>query len=223
MKKCVLLIFFIIALSIKGQVPEKPSRAYGYNKLPKNQVVQGNFSKYNRTPFSSLEENGKIMMELDTTKNKFYINSTDSLRRYYYTIGVGLFELFQAGIGYQIDSKYAISIKYAWTFLAYGGGFYVPGGGAGWGMAVNYFKNFGVFNNVRFEGLYYTDLPLLYYNQTFNKNHGFYFQIDLAQENILKSEKFIEFYWYVGVGGNILRREKSFIFPTIGIGFLKNR
>lgn len=221
-KQISLITFFLIALivSTQGQVPDVIPKQFVRTYASTDRMIKGDLNKPKAISLSAIKNSGNFGTDFTTV----IPTDRDSIRRYYYSVGIGLFEFFQVGVGYQINSQYSFSVKYANTWLAYGGGFVaVPGNGGGWGIAVNYFKSIGVFNNIRFESIYYTDLPPLYYNDTFNKNHGFYFQINLAQENILKSEKFIELYWYVGVGGNILRRGKSFVFPTIGIGLMKNR
>jgi len=219
-----LIMILIIALifRVEGQITEITPKKFGYLPLSGNQIMHGNLSELNAISLSSVRESGNYVLGIDTNASKIISDDKNSLRRYYYSIGIGLFEYFQAGVGYQIDSQYSFSVKYACTWLAYGGGFGGPGNGSGGGIAVNYFKNLGIFNKISFESIYYTDIPVLYYNNQFNKNHGLYIQISLAQENILKSKKFVQFYWYIGLGASCLQRAKSFIFPTIGVGFLKN-
>ncbi|MCK9211623.1 MAG: hypothetical protein M0P61_12365 [Ignavibacteriaceae bacterium] len=155
--------------------------------------------------------------------NNFFANENDSLRKIYYSIGMGLSEFAQIGVGYQIDRKYDLTLKYGITWTSYGAGFHVPGSGAGWGITASYFNDFWIFNKVSIEYLYYTTLPLHYdpSDNMLKKNYGNYYQIDIGKEYIFKSKN-LQFYWLIGVGISCPQKQGTLVLPTIGIGFTKN-
>lgn len=157
--------------------------------------------------------------------NSFFANENDSIRKKYFFGGLGVSEFLYIGAGYQIDSQYALSIKYAITWLSYGGAGFVaiPGSGAGWGITASYFNDFWIFNKVSIEYLYYTTLPPHYdpSNNMMKKNYGNYYQIDIGKEYVFKSKK-LRFYWLIGLGVSCPQKQGTLVLPTIGIGFAKN-
>ncbi|MFA6978520.1 MAG: hypothetical protein WC209_04265 [Ignavibacteriaceae bacterium] len=155
--------------------------------------------------------------------NNFFANENDSLRKIFYSIGIGLSEFAHIDAGYQIDQQYALSFKYAYTWLSYGANFVTPGVGSGWGVTLSCFNDFWIFNKISLEYLYYTTLPLRYdpSDNIMKKNYGNYYQIDIGKEYIFKSKN-LQFYWLIGIGVSVPQKEKTLVLPTIGIGFTKN-
>ncbi len=164
-------------------------------------------------------------LNTERSVNNFVTNENDSLRKIFYSIGIGLSEIAHIGAGYQLDKQFALSLKYATTWLSYGGVGLVaiPGSGAGWGITASYFNDFWIFNKVSIEYLYYTTLPPRHdpSDHMMKKNYGNYYQIDIGKEYIFKSKN-LRFYWLIGIGVSVPQKEKSLILPTIGIGFTKN-
>lgn len=133
-------------------------------------------------------------------------------------VGVGLFEIFQFGIGYQVDKKYSIALKYASTWLSYGGSYINPGIGTGIGISTSCYKNIWLFNKISIDYIYYIKLPIIIYNSEKSiKPNGGYLEITFGQEEIEDNEKF-QFYWACGIGVSYPHRSKILVLPTIKIG-----
>lgn len=229
MKKNIsLIMIFIIAFifRVEGQIAEITPKKFGYLSLSGYRIMPGNLREHDALSLKLDKEYGNYVMGIDTNASKIFLDNKDiiRMRKLYFSFGAGISEVVHLGAGYQIDSQYALSIKYAITWVSYGAGFHVPGGsGAGWGITVSYFTNFWLFNNITLEYLYYNNLPLRYdpYDNQLKKNYGNYYQFNIGKEYILKSKK-LQFYWLIGVGVSCPQKQGTLVLPTIGIGFTKN-
>lgn len=170
-----------------------------------------------------LEHKTNISLNTERSIDNFYANENDSLRKIFYSIGIGLSEFAHIDAGYQIDQQYALSFKYAYTWLSYGANFVTPGVGSGWGITAIYLNDFWIFNKVSIEYLYYTTLPFRYdpTDNMMKKNYGNYYQFDIGKEYIFKSKN-LQFYWLIGLGVSCPQKQGTLVLPTIGIGFTKN-
>jgi len=222
----VMIFIFAFIFRVEGQITEITPKKFGYLPLSENQIMPGNLREHDALSLKLDKEYGNYVMRIDTNVNKIILNNNDSnsIRKLYFSFGAGISEVAHLGAGYQIDSQYALLIKYAITWVSYGAGFHFSGGsGAGWGITVSYFTDFWLFNNITLEYLYYNNLPLRYdpYDNQLKKNYGNYYQINFGKEYILKSKN-LQFYWLIGVGISCPKKQGALVLPTIGIGFTKN-
>ncbi len=142
----------------------------------------------------------------------------DNLRKLYIYSGLGLLEFFQFGIGYQINKDFSISMKYAATWLSYGGSYINPGIGSGFGIAISYYKNLWLFNKISSDYIYYTSLPIIIYDaKNYIRPKGSYYEITIGNEKI-ESKTGLQIFWFVGIGISYPHRSEILILPSIKIG-----
>jgi hypothetical protein len=92
------------------------------------------------------------------SQNEFSTDQNDSTRKVYVYSGIGLLEVYNIGIGYQVSPELAFSFKYAATWIGYG--YILPSAGTGVGFKISYFTPFEIFNNISVEYISYLNLGL---------------------------------------------------------------
>ncbi len=159
------------------------------------------------------------------SQNEFSKDQNDSTRKVYVYAGVGLFEWFNLGIGFQINPEFSVSLKHANTWVSGHGGSYVfPSYASGIGLEIKYFKDLWIFNNVSFSYIYYLYVPNIYDDRYGIQPKGDYYEINFGNESIKKGVKRkIQIFWSVGLGKSYNKNyDKTLIMPSIKIGIFHN-
>ncbi len=159
------------------------------------------------------------------SQNEFSKSQNDSTRNVFLYTGIGLFEWFNFGIGYQINSKFSFSLKHANTWVSGAGGSYVfPPYANGIGLEIKYFKDLWIFNNVSFNYIYYLYVPNIYDDTYGIKSKGNYYEINFGNERIQKGPKGkLQVFWSIGLGKSYNKNyDKTLIMPSIKIGIFHN-
>ncbi len=150
------------------------------------------------------------------SQNEFSTDQNDSTRKVYVYAGIGLLELYNIGIGYQVSPEIAFSFKYAGTNIGYG--YILPSAGNGVGFKISYFTPLWIFNNMSVEYISYLNLGL---DRKINSvTKGNYFELNVGNENIDKSK--LKIYWAVGFGLSAAKTVSTLFFPSIKVGINYN-
>jgi hypothetical protein len=151
--------------------------------------------------------------------------SKDSLRNVYIYSGIGIYEWFNIGIGYQLNNQFSVSLKHANTWVSGSGGNYLfPPNASGLECEVKYYKNIWIFNNIAFSYLYFLSVPNVYDMSYGIKPKGGGFELNFGNERIEKSiPGKLQIYWSVGIGINYNKAySESLIMPSINVGVFHN-
>ncbi len=159
------------------------------------------------------------------SQKESYKNQNDSTRNVFVYTGIGLFEWFSLGIGYQINPEFAVSIKHANIWVSgHGGNYLFPPYASGIGLEIKYFRDLWIFNNVSFSYLYYLYVPNIYDLSYGIRPKGNYYEINFGNEKIKKGvEGKLQVFWSVGLGKSFSKNyDKILILPSIKIGINYN-
>ncbi len=148
------------------------------------------------------------------SQNEFSKDQNDSTRNVFVYAGIGLLEIYNLGIGYQISPELAFSFKYAVTWIGAG----ILGGGGGVGIKISYFPKQWIINTISAEYISYLKLSL--YEKINSVTKGNYFELNIGNENIDKSK--LKIYWAVGFGLSAAKTASILFFPSIKIGINYN-
>jgi hypothetical protein len=199
-------IFFIIIYSssfLFGQVSN--DRIFSLAQQPKNY----NYSlKIDSIPDNTTENR-------DTSSNRKIAHPDTSLRSNYCYMTFGLMDILGFGFGHQINSTYAIGIK--WTGYWLSGGSFVPNSGAGVGIRLSQYTGWRILNNINYE-------MTLFYNastQTADDSKviikGGAIDINIGNEK--NFDNGINFICSIGIIGSFALGAPPLVLPNIKIGF----
>jgi len=153
------------------------------------------------------------------------IYEKDSLRSIYIYSGIGIYEWFNLGIGYQFNNHFSVSLKHANTWVSgHGGGNLFPPTASGLECEIKYYKDIWIFNNISFSYLYFLSIPNVFDMSYGIKPKGGGFELNIGNERIEKgiSGK-LHFYWSVGIGINYNKAySETLIMPSIKVGVSHN-
>ena len=124
-------------------------------------------------------------------------------------------DIMGVGLGWQINSNFAIGLK--WTGYWLSGGTFVPNSGTGIGIKISEKITFGIFNNINYETTFF----YRYSDQKPEKSKvlikGFAVDINIGDENI--NDNGFNFIWLVGVVVSSAQGSKPLLLPNLKIGF----
>ena len=150
--------------------------------------------------------------------NKFTEDQNDSIRNVFLYTGIGLFEVINIGIGYQISHELAFSFKYAGTWIGYSN--ILPSSGDGVGIKISYFPKQWIVNTISAEYISYLNLSVDYDRRINSVTKGNYFELNIGNENIDKSK--LKIYWAVGFGLSAAKTVSTLFFPSLKVGINYN-
>jgi hypothetical protein len=167
--------------------------------------------------FGSLLTQISLRGQQTDSQNEFFKDKENSIRKVYVYAGVGLFEIFNLGIGYQVSPELAFSFKYAGTWIGYAN-FNIPSTGTGVGVKISHFSKLWLFNNISAEYISYLNLTL---DRKINSvTKGNYFELNVGNENVDKSK--LKIYWAIGLGISDAHTVSTLFFPSLKVGINYN-
>lgn len=166
------------------------------------------------TPFVSTGQNFNSINTLSQTNNSMKQN--DSIRYMYVYSSIGILEAFSAGVGYQVNSNFSLSIIYSVSFI--GSGYIFPNDASGIGLKVSYFKPFSIFNCINAEYVNY-----LWTSSTRTKSStskGNYFEVTIGKDSFQK--KGLRIFWGIGISISNAKEATIVYSPSLKIGLTYN-
>ncbi|HPI38117.1 MAG TPA: hypothetical protein PK397_09255 [Ignavibacteriaceae bacterium] len=151
--------------------------------------------------------------------------SKDSLRTLYIYSGVGIYEWFNIGVGYQLNNQFSVSLKHANTWVSGSGCSYLfPPNAGGLACEIKYYKDIWIFNNISAGYIYFLYVPNEY-DMSYGINpKGGGFEFNLGNERIEKRiPGGLQIYWSVGIGINYNKAySATLVMPSAKIGIYYN-